>query len=165
MAATATSDELLARIADIESENVRLLGELQERTREVTEALDQQTAMAEVLAIIANSATDAAPVLEAIIKRLAALVGADQAVIYEVNGGEVVTVATLNPLLAGAIGDRYPWTVGALMAGPSSNERPFTSGVIERRSQGSSRSREGPWIMWVGPGGLSWLFRWREEAK
>ncbi len=79
--------------AVIAIENARLFNELQESNREVTEALDQQTAMAEVLSIIANSATDADPVLNAIVVRAADLCEAEHCVFYEIAGDQTVNLA------------------------------------------------------------------------
>src|SRR5512135_2995775 len=61
--------ELRGHAAIVESDNSRLFNELQERNREVKEALDQQTAMADVLGIIARSPTAVQPVLDAIVQR------------------------------------------------------------------------------------------------
>src|SRR5262249_54046422 len=70
--------ELLKIFADqavIAIENVRLFTELQEKNRaltdahaQVTEALDQQTATAEILRVISSSPTDVQPVFEAIVQ-------------------------------------------------------------------------------------------------
>ena len=69
--------EALANQAVIAIDNARLIRELRERNREVTEALDVQKAMADLLSIIAGSATDARPVLEAILETGARLCSAE----------------------------------------------------------------------------------------
>src|SRR5205085_2042456 len=61
--------------AVIAIENTRLLNELRQRTGDLTESLEQQTATGEILSSISGSMTDARPVFEAIVRNLRRLFG------------------------------------------------------------------------------------------
>src|SRR6185369_7921532 len=79
---TPTQIKLLETFADqavIAVENVRLFQEL-------TEALEQQTATSEILAVIASSPTDIQPVLDVVAQNAARLCDGTDAVIHRVEG-------------------------------------------------------------------------------
>src|SRR5262245_17723524 len=96
-----TDDEiaLLRTFADqavIAIENVRLFTELETRNRDLTEALDRQTATAEILSVISRSQTDAQPVFDTIVTSAVRLCRAHIGAVFQFDGVRLHFVAHHN---------------------------------------------------------------------
>jgi two-component system, NtrC family, sensor kinase len=91
------------RTATDGSSAVELQEQLDRRTCELDEALEQQTATSEVLRIISSSPTDANPVFDAIARSAARLCEAFDVVVYSVDGSVLRLVAHHGPMPAGDV--------------------------------------------------------------
>src|SRR5215469_7489898 len=81
--------------------------------RELADALEQQTAIAEVLRIISTSPTELQPVLDVVVKNAARFCGADGVTIFQCDGKELRATAHWGPLPQ-EIGIRMPRSRGSV---------------------------------------------------
>jgi GAF domain-containing protein len=96
---TETEIEFIQSFADqaaIAIENARLFNEVEARTRDLGEALEQQTATSEVLAVISRSPSDLKPVLQAISDTAARLCGSEQTMFFRYDGDVFRILASWN---------------------------------------------------------------------
>jgi len=112
---------LLKTFADqavIAIENVRLFKELETRNRDLTEALEQQTATSDILRVISQSPTDVQPVFDTIAAAALKLCRANSGAVMTFDGEliHLASVANLNPEGADAIRKVFPRPPGRDMA-------------------------------------------------
>jgi GAF domain-containing protein len=79
--------------AVIAIENTRLLNELRQRTADLTESLEQQTATSKVLDVISRSAFDLHAVFEAVVESSVGLCGAERGLIHRFDD-EMLRIAS-----------------------------------------------------------------------
>src|SRR5262249_2951812 len=78
------------------------------------EAVEQQTATAEILRIISTSPTKLQPVLDVVVKSAARFCRADDVTIFEVDGQDLRVAAHFGPIPSQEIGDRMSCTRGSV---------------------------------------------------
>ncbi|OGQ83515.1 MAG: hypothetical protein A3F90_03225 [Deltaproteobacteria bacterium RIFCSPLOWO2_12_FULL_60_19] len=99
------ADEFNKMTAQLQESYAGLEQKVEERTRELTESLEQQTATSKILGVIAGSPTDVQPVLDAVAESAARLCDATDALIWRVEGSNLRRVAHYGTLSTGPIGE------------------------------------------------------------
>jgi len=97
-AATSASGSPVRSYSDQQRALTDALGQLRTRDRELVEALDQQTATAEILRVISTSPKDLQPVLDAVAKSAARFCGADDGEIFHLLGEGLKVSAHHGPI-------------------------------------------------------------------
>ena len=105
--------DLLRAFADqavIAVENVRLFKELEARNRDLTDALERQTATSEILRVISSSPTDVEPVFETIVASAVRLCNARMGAVYRYDGELVhfVTHYNYSPAVLAVLQQMHP---------------------------------------------------------
>ncbi len=123
--------ETFAEQAVIAIENVRLFKELEAKNRDLTEALEQQTATAEILRAISSSPTDIRPVLDTLVRAAARFCGAPDVAILLLGGDVLRGGAAVGPF-----GDEMARRAGGVEALelPVSRESVTGRAVLEGRT-------------------------------
>jgi GAF domain-containing protein len=121
--------ELLKTFADqavIAIENVRLFTELEASNRELTTALDKQTATSDILRVISRSQTDVQPVFDAILSSAVRLLGAYTGALTRIMDGQIELAAATR---TDAAGDA---AIKAAFPQPLQSEWPHAQAIRDR---------------------------------
>jgi GAF domain-containing protein/HAMP domain-containing protein len=139
--------ELVTTFADqavIAIENARLLNELRDRTTELTESLEQQTATSEILSVISKSLSDTQPVFDAIVQSGLKLFPGATILVALRDGNQVkaAAVAAPDPARAEALRSIFPI--------PLVREHMNGMAILDRRVVDIPDARNGPPELAVG---------------
>src|SRR5215468_3771543 len=113
--------------AVIAIENTRLLNELRQRTDDLSESLEQQTATSGILSVISNSLSDTQPVFEAIVESGLRLFPGAMVIVALADRDKVkaAAVAAPDPVGVEAMRRRFPF--------PLTREYMHSTAILDRR--------------------------------
>ncbi|MBX9824148.1 MAG: GAF domain-containing protein [Xanthobacteraceae bacterium] len=136
--------QTFAAQAVIAIENTRLFTELRQRTDDLTESLEQQTATSEVLGVISNSLSDAQPVFDAIVQSGLRLFPNDTVFIALPDSGMIraAAMAEKDPARAEAWKRRFPF--------PLTREYMHGLAILDRRMVDVADVRQAPADLAIG---------------
>jgi signal transduction histidine kinase len=100
----AVAEEFNKMTERLQESYANLEQKVEDRTRELSDSLEQQTATSEILGVIASSPTDIKPVLDSVAERAARLCDANDALIFRMDGAFSYVVATYGSMAIGAPG-------------------------------------------------------------
>ena len=113
--------------------NVRLFDEVQAKTRDLTESLEQQTATSEVLEVISASTGELEPVFQKMLENATRVCGANFGTMSLYEGGNYRNVALYNVPAASAA-----YSCRTLSSAPEKRSRPRLRGPAGGPDRGSS---------------------------
>ena len=116
------ADEFNRMTGQLQESYATLEGKVEERTRDLSEALEQQTATSEILRVISSSPTDLKPVLDAVAENAARVCGASEALLFQVEGDAHKIVARYGSIPLVSTGELVPIRRD-LVAGRAISER------------------------------------------
>ncbi len=111
----ALADQFNSMTAQLQESYANLEQKVEARTRDLSEALEQQTATSDILRVISSSPTDLQPVMDTVAENAARVCGANDAFILRVDGDALQVVTHYGPVpTSRRIGERVPITRGTV---------------------------------------------------
>ena len=104
----------LAHSLSLALDNARLIEQLQRSNQALTETVQQQSAVSDILRVMASMPADVAPVLQAVAKQAGQLCQADDVQVYQVVGDHLRQVAHAGPLPGLEEGESLPLVPGLI---------------------------------------------------